>query len=43
MFITQQRGWTDKGIPKIDTLKQIGLWNFLSEEARTRITAMNGR
>ncbi|HOX16284.1 MAG TPA: aldehyde ferredoxin oxidoreductase C-terminal domain-containing protein [Smithellaceae bacterium] len=38
-----QRGWTDKGIPKIDTLKQIGLWNFLSEEARTRITAMNGR
>ncbi len=38
-----QRGWTDKGIPKIDTLKRIGLWNFLSEEARARITAMNGR
>jgi aldehyde:ferredoxin oxidoreductase len=38
-----QRGWTDKGIPKIDTLKKIGLWKFLSEEAITRITAMNGR
>jgi aldehyde:ferredoxin oxidoreductase len=37
-----QRGWTDKGIPKIDTLKQIGLWGYLSEEARTRITVMNG-
>ena len=38
-----QRGWTDKGIPKIDTLKQIGLWDYLSEEARTRITVMNGQ
>ena len=37
-----QRGCTDKGIPKIDTLKQIGLWGYLSEEARTRITVMNG-
>ncbi len=38
----QQRGWTDQGIPKVDTLKQIGLWNFLSDEARTKVTAMNG-
>jgi aldehyde:ferredoxin oxidoreductase len=36
-----QRGWSDKGIPKVETLKQIGLWNFLSDEARTKIAAMN--
>jgi aldehyde:ferredoxin oxidoreductase len=38
----QQRGWTVTGIPKVGTLKQIGLWNFLSEEAKTQITQMNG-
>jgi aldehyde:ferredoxin oxidoreductase len=36
-----QRGWSNKGIPKVETLKQIGLWNFLSDEARTKIVAMN--
>ncbi len=34
----QERGWTDSGIPTIDTLKKIGLWNFLNEETKTRIT-----
>ena len=38
----QERGWTDKGIPKPGTLKQIGLWDYLSEESKTRITQMNG-
>ena len=37
-----ERGWTDKGIPKPDTLKRIGLWDFLSPEAQARITEMNG-
>ena len=37
-----QRGWSATGIPKVETLKQIGLWNFLSDEARTKVTAMNG-
>jgi aldehyde:ferredoxin oxidoreductase len=36
-----QRGWNATGIPKVETLKQIGLWNFLSDEARTKVTAMN--
>jgi aldehyde:ferredoxin oxidoreductase len=39
----RQRGWTDNGIPKIDTLKQIGLWNYLSAEAKDKITTMNGQ
>lgn len=36
-----QRGWNGAGIPKVETLKQIGLWNFLSEEARIKVTATN--
>jgi aldehyde:ferredoxin oxidoreductase len=36
-----QRGWNNVGIPKVETLKKIGLWNFLSDEARTKVTAMN--
>jgi aldehyde:ferredoxin oxidoreductase len=38
-----QRGWSATGIPKIETLKQIGLWNFLNDEARTKVAAMNGQ
>ena len=26
----QERGWNDSGIPTIDTLKRIGLWDFLN-------------
>jgi aldehyde:ferredoxin oxidoreductase len=33
----QERGWTATGIPRIETLKQIGLWNFLKEETRGKI------
>ena len=36
-----QRGWSATGIPKVETLKQIGLWNFLSDEAKTKVAAMN--
>jgi aldehyde:ferredoxin oxidoreductase len=36
-----ERGWSNNGIPKVETLKQIGLWNFLSDEARTKVTALN--
>ncbi len=38
-----QRGWSDNGIPKVDTIKQIGLWNFLNEETRAKIVALNGQ
>ncbi len=36
-----QRGWSDTGIPKVETIKQIGLWDFLTDEAKMKITAMN--
>jgi len=38
----RERGWTDCGIPKMETLRQIGLWNFLSEQAKEIITQTNG-
>jgi len=37
----QQRGWSETGIPKAETLQKIGLWNFLSDEAKAKVTAMN--
>jgi aldehyde:ferredoxin oxidoreductase len=36
----RERGWTPSGIPTSSTLKEIGLWDFLTEEARTRIAAL---
>jgi aldehyde:ferredoxin oxidoreductase len=36
----RERGWTPSGIPTPATLKGIGLWDFLTEEARGRITAL---
>jgi aldehyde:ferredoxin oxidoreductase len=33
----QERGWTSCGIPRPDTLKNLGLWAFLDDEARTTI------
>jgi len=37
----RERGWNDRGIPKVETLKQIGLWNFLSKESKAIITQNN--
>jgi aldehyde:ferredoxin oxidoreductase len=37
----RERGWTDTGIPKVETLQQIGLWNFLTVEAKKTITGLN--
>lgn len=34
------RGWTPDGIPTPATLKAIGLWDFLTAEARAKITAL---
>jgi aldehyde:ferredoxin oxidoreductase len=36
----RERGWTDAGIPTVATLQGLGLWQFLSEEARTKISAL---
>ena len=38
----RERGWTPSGIPTPATLKRIGLWDFLTEEARTKIGTLAG-
>jgi aldehyde:ferredoxin oxidoreductase len=39
----QERGWNPTGIPLPDTLKQLGLWEFLSDEARVIITELTSQ
>jgi len=36
----RERGWSNSGIPMPATLKQLGLWEFLSEEARSVISLL---
>ncbi len=38
----RERGWTPSGIPTPATLKQIGLWDFLTEEARAKVEELAG-
>jgi len=35
-----ERGWSEKGIPRVETLKQLGLWTFLGKETQQRLTAL---
>jgi aldehyde:ferredoxin oxidoreductase len=37
----EERGWNANGIPTVATLKRLGLWGFLTDEARARITELN--
>jgi len=37
------RGWNSSGIPTPETLKQIGLWEFMTVEARAKILEMTGQ
>ena len=34
----QERGWNASGIPTIATLKRVGLWDFLNEEVKAKIS-----
>jgi aldehyde:ferredoxin oxidoreductase len=36
----QERGWNSQGIPMPETLKELGLWQYLSDEARSIITRL---
>jgi aldehyde:ferredoxin oxidoreductase len=36
----QERGWNDCGVPLPETLKELGLWEFLSDEARSIINKL---
>jgi aldehyde:ferredoxin oxidoreductase len=36
----RERGWTSGGIPTVDTLNDLGLWEFLNEETRKKISEL---
>jgi aldehyde:ferredoxin oxidoreductase len=38
----RERGWTAAGVPTSATLRQVGLWSFLNEEAKAKISALAG-
>jgi aldehyde:ferredoxin oxidoreductase len=38
----EERGWNSAGLPTLATLKRIGLWDFLREETRSRISEISG-
>ncbi len=33
----EERGWSGQGIPRVETLKQLGLWDFLGKETQLRL------
>jgi aldehyde:ferredoxin oxidoreductase len=37
-----ERGWNKSGIPTVNTLQKLGLWDFLTDEARAIISELNG-
>jgi aldehyde:ferredoxin oxidoreductase len=37
----EKRGWSSSGIPSVHTLQQLGLWQYLNEEARTGVIKLN--
>jgi aldehyde:ferredoxin oxidoreductase len=36
----RKRGWNEQGIPTVETLKRLELWEFLNEETRERISEL---
>ena len=38
----RERGWNSTGIPKVETLKQVGLWDFLNKDTQAKIIELLG-
>ena len=36
----EERGWSTGGIPTVETLQRLGLWEFLTEETKVKITGL---
>ncbi len=37
----EKRGWSSFGIPSVVTLQQLGLWHYLSQEAKEQVTRLS--
>jgi aldehyde:ferredoxin oxidoreductase len=38
----RERGWSSGGIPKVETLERVGLWDYLNKETKAKIIELNG-
>jgi aldehyde:ferredoxin oxidoreductase len=38
----RERGWNAMGVPQVETLKHIGLWELLTQETQMKIIELNG-
>lgn len=38
----RERGWNTDGIPKVETLERVGLWNYLNKETKAKLIELNG-
>ncbi|HVN96762.1 MAG TPA: aldehyde ferredoxin oxidoreductase C-terminal domain-containing protein [Syntrophorhabdaceae bacterium] len=36
----RERGWNEYGIPRVETLVRLGLWDYLNQEAKAEITIL---
>ena len=36
----KERGWNTTGIPTVATLQKLGLWDFLTDEAKAKISSI---
>ncbi|MBJ6725028.1 aldehyde ferredoxin oxidoreductase C-terminal domain-containing protein [Geomesophilobacter sediminis] len=36
----EERGWTDQGVPKVETLQQLELWDHLGSEAQEQLSTL---
>lgn len=37
----EERGWSERGIPRVETLQQLGLWAFLTEETQKTLQTLS--
>jgi aldehyde:ferredoxin oxidoreductase len=38
----RERGWNSNGIPEVETLERVRLWDYLNKETKTKIIELNG-
>ncbi len=36
----EERGWNEKGIPRIETLQRLGLWDFMEDATRKKLSEL---
>jgi aldehyde:ferredoxin oxidoreductase len=37
----RERGWNSNGIPEVETLERVGLWDYLTEGTKKKIVELS--